>query len=189
MVESYHFISSWFHQKTPWSHASWGSWRLLQGTLDVRSLSSHAQFPAQIIMAQMKGTERRGEVNKDRNEIRWGDMEGRGSSRPGRRGKILFFLMKRKESCLRGGRGWVVFGLFQRYYKLPECSCFLIVSACMLFVWGLFCVSLQITRLNNMQIILDKIHIAVLENTTTTAVRGLCRINPAHYSNNHAIII
>ena len=27
----------------------------------------------------------------DQNEIRGGDMEGRGSSRPGRPGKILFF--------------------------------------------------------------------------------------------------
>ena len=28
-------------------------------------------------------------------------MEGRGSSAPGRPNKILFFLMKRKESCVR----------------------------------------------------------------------------------------
>ena len=44
-----------------------------------------------------------------------------------RQGKILsFFLMKRKESCARkrgGGRG-EVFDLFQRYYKLSECSWF-----------------------------------------------------------------
>ena len=33
-------------------------------------------------------------------------MEGRGSSTPGRRDKILFFfVMKRKESCVRRGRG------------------------------------------------------------------------------------
>ena len=50
-----------------------------------------------------------------------------------RQGKILsFFLMKRNESCARKrgggekegrGRGGV-FDLFQRYYKLSECSCY-----------------------------------------------------------------
>ena len=55
-----------------------------------------------------------------------------------RQGKILsFFFMKRKESCARKrgggekegkgrkeGGGVKVFDLFQRYYKLSECSCF-----------------------------------------------------------------
>ena len=41
----------------------------------------------------------------ERNGIRGGKMEGRGSSRPVRPGKILFLLMKRKESCARAGRG------------------------------------------------------------------------------------
>ena len=41
----------------------------------------------------------------NRNEIRGGDMEGGGSCIPGRPDKILlFFLMKRKESCARRGR-------------------------------------------------------------------------------------
>ena len=41
----------------------------------------------------------------DLNEIRWGNMEGREISRPRRPGRIGFFLMKRKESCVRRGRG------------------------------------------------------------------------------------
>ena len=62
-----------------------------------------------------------------------------------RQGKILsFFHMKRNESCARkrgGGekesRGRVgVLDLFQRYYKLSECSCFnlniLGVTCCLL---------------------------------------------------------
>ena len=40
----------------------------------------------------------------DQNQIRGSNMEGRGSSRQGRPGKILFFLMKRKENCIREGR-------------------------------------------------------------------------------------
>ena len=47
-----------------------------------------------------------------------------------RQGKILSFLMKRKESYARRKRGGggegerEVFDLFQKYYKLSECSCY-----------------------------------------------------------------
>ena len=48
-----------------------------------------------------------------------------------RQSKILsIFLMKRKESCARRGGGAkegevAVLDLFQRYYKLSECSCYM----------------------------------------------------------------
>ena len=47
----------------------------------------------------------KGRWNIDWNEIRGGDMEGRGSSWLGRPGKIHFFHMERKESCVRRGKG------------------------------------------------------------------------------------
>ena len=40
----------------------------------------------------------------EQNEIREDDIEGNRTSRPGRPGN-LFFLMKRKKSCVRRGKG------------------------------------------------------------------------------------
>ena len=55
-----------------------------------------------IVIVQLK----RGGEKKNRNEIRGGDMEGRGSSTPGRPDKIIFFFQtKRKESCVGRGSG------------------------------------------------------------------------------------